>query len=101
MTGPPLQPAIIHWPRHFDNHRGGGLIRFPSRCPAGWHCVRCEAGCDSIHAVGSPEVKLFLLATMSVLVLLAACQSKTEDDPPAMKPYECPQHTLDTGMCGK
>jgi hypothetical protein len=46
-------------------------------------------------------VKLFLLATMSVLILLTACQSRSENDPPpVIKPYECPQHTLETGMCG-
>jgi hypothetical protein len=36
-----------------------------------------------------------------MLPLLAACQSKSENDPPLVKPYECPQHTLDTGVCGK
>jgi hypothetical protein len=50
---------------------------------------------------GVLSLRLFLLAAIAMLPLLTACQSKSENDPPFVKPYECPQHTLDTGTCGK
>jgi hypothetical protein len=43
-------------------------------------------------------VKLIVLAGISMLVLLAACQSN--DPPPLIKPYKCPAHALETGKCG-
>jgi hypothetical protein len=56
---------------------------------------------DATRFDGSAHMRLSLLTTMIVLVLLVACQTKSENDPPVIKPYECPPHTLEAGTCGK
>ena len=46
-------------------------------------------------------MRLLLLTMAAIALLLAACQTESENDPPVVNPADCQPRALDAGFCGK